>query len=229
MRKHKILVGALIGFVVLSILIYPRYNIRLHYARVIFSEKSEEVLGLGKTAKTEILYAQERFTQSEEKESDQYPPAPASTITKSKLTGGKLFYGSDVTTTLSNKAPLRQSQFSHSIWDSRFENLTILLNGSSTLSCGSGKVFLVAVVGDDFLWEKKFKVLEDNTLSVNPYENATLWVKSSGGVGEDLYQSFLLNQSMSYLIQKVVVYWLSGEIRVYPIKEAKEIMSCVEP
>jgi hypothetical protein len=208
---------------------YSKQSTRLTYTRVLFSEKIEDTLGFGKSARKEITYARERFElKPKEVQGEYQKPQENATTTQKKVKGNITFYGGggDATTVFKAPPPIREDTREVS-WDSRFEHVSQMFNGSSELSCGSGEVFVVAVLGENFLWERKVRVLDDGTLDVEFQDNATIWFSVSEEASEDLYSQFQLNQSKSFLYPKVVGYWLSGGLKVYPIEKVAGIASCV--
>jgi len=229
--KHEKLVCLLVCVVAVAILfsVASRHSTRLTYTRVLFSEKLEETFGFGKSAKWEILDAHERLEQRPEDAHVLYWKSTGNTTTTlKKLKGNKTYSGGgSPTTTVEAVIKFRQDAVAQESWDSRFEYMLGVLNGSPELSCGRDEVVIVAILGDGFVWERTVKVLEDDSLQVDPPDNATVWVRVSADAGEDLYRQFEVNQSKVFLYPKAVEYWLMGDVKAYPIERIGGIASCV--
>ncbi|MFH1788610.1 MAG: hypothetical protein ABH834_04455 [Candidatus Altiarchaeota archaeon] len=236
MKKHYSFLAALaIGLVIAYNMSY--HDTRLAYTRTILSEKIEESVGYGSSAKKDIMSSRERFGQGsvEETPVGDQGRDEASTTTVEKLKGGNVYYGSDAggesAGDWSSSGGARRSEevlvSGAYLWDERFSGLFDVFNGSSEASCGGGNVFLLAVVGDDFLWERVIRVLDDGVLVEDSSENASIWVKVSGDAAEKLYQRYVLGEGKSALYAAALSSWLSGELKLYPIMDVKDVASCV--
>gem|GEM_PF-1389042 len=195
---------------------------QLHYAKTLFSEKASEVIGFGNTVKTEIIAAREKTSGVGSTSTTSFIATSSTSIS---VAGKKYFGGGDITSTsiqrLSNPKTISQNTL-----DQQFERVVTDLNGSPELSCGSGRVYVVAVIEGDNIWEKKIFISEDNNITSDPQENASIWVRTSKTVSEKLYLSLYSNKTKTQLIAEILKYWISGDLKVYPIGEAKEIFLC---
>lgn len=213
-------------------LLYSQRDARIYYRRALLSEKIEDSLGFRMSAKKEIMAAETEYGVR-----GYYLPEPAATSDDSSSTtvktvkgGGMRYPEGGVTTVKSARVMSGVRSLSAGItesWDSRFEYLESLLEGQASLSCAGNETILVAVVGDDFMWEKKIRVLEDGIISADPGENATLWIRLSEPGAEELYNLLETNSSKSFMYPKLMAAWLLGDIKAYPVGKAGDIASCL--
>ncbi|MFH1834745.1 MAG: hypothetical protein ABH851_00995 [Methanobacteriota archaeon] len=195
---------------------------QLNYAKTLFSEKASEVIGFGNTAKTEIIAAREKTSGAGSTLTTSLTATSSTTIS----TAGKKYFGGGVITSTSIPNFPNPKTISQNSLDQQFERVVTDLDGSPELSCGSGRVFVVAVIEGDKLWEKKILISEDNTFISDPLENASIWISTSETVSEKLYTSLYSNKTKAQLTAEVLKYWISGDLKVYPIGEAKELFLC---
>ena len=235
MKKHVALLVAVLLMAFVFNYLSSKYT-RFAYTQTVLSEKIEETLGFGKSAKKDIITYRERFDESsEEVQVVTHMESSTSTTTVKKLRGDKIYYGSDGggetneggSSTGGGRHMEDITGSGIRVWDKRFEDVILAFNGTDDVSCGEGNVFILAVIGKDYMWERKVKVLEDGIIQNNPSENASIWIKVSEEVGEQLYAQYQLNQNKKSLYSQALSHWLLGRLKLYPITAVKDMAACI--
>lgn len=235
MKKHVALLVAVLLMAFVFNYMSSKYT-RFAYTQTVLSEKIEDTLGFGKSAKKDIITYRERFDEPSEEVQvvKQMEPITPTTI-KKKLIDEKIYYGSDgggeTNEGGSSQGGGRRtddvSDTGVRLWDKRFKDLIPAFNGTDDVYCGEGNVFILAVVGEDYMWERKLKVAKHGVIQENPSENASIWIKVSEEAGEQLYTQYQLNQSKNTLYSQALSHWLLGRLKMYPINEVKDMAVCI--
>jgi len=89
---------------------------------------------------------------------------------------------------------------------------------SERLQTIDSEVVMIAIGVDELLWTKSFKVVEGGIVE-DVDDEPTLWVRVSPEAAESLAAKYLSNASKAELKQDLAKHWLSGGIKVYPVKK----------